>query len=126
MPRTAEASPDALLPSCPSRSILSRIGQKWTLLAIVALREETLRFGDIRRRIHGVSDKMLTQTLRSMERDGLVQRHAYDPRQQRVEYGLSPLAQSLLPIVAELKQWAERSSEIIESSNQAFDRKSAL
>lgn len=118
--------PDALLPSCPSRSILARIGQKWTVLAIVALREEPLRFGDIRRRIHGVSDKMLTQTLRAMERDGLVQRYAYDQRQQRVEYGLSPLAQSVLPIVTELKQWAERSSGIIESSNQAFDRKSVL
>ncbi|WP_105505734.1 helix-turn-helix domain-containing protein [Paraburkholderia sp. BL21I4N1] len=124
MLRNRDAHPNAFSPSCPSRSILARIGQKWTMLAIVALREEPLRFGDIRRRIHGVSDKMLTQTLRAMERDGLVQRHAYDQRQQRVEYGLSPLAQSVLPIVTELKQWAERSSEIIESSNQAFDRES--
>ena len=123
MLRNSHLSPDAFLKICPSREVLARLGQKWTILAIVALRDRPLRFVDIRRRIQGVSDKMLTQTLRAMERDGLVQRNVFDERLTRVEYALSPLARSVLPIVVELKKWAEYSLERVEASMNTFDHK---
>ncbi len=115
--------PDAFLKVCPSRAVLTRIGQKWTVLTMVALQDSSLRFGEIRRRLEGVSQKMLTQTLRAMERDGLIERDVYDERPLRVEYGLSPLARTLLPLVVELKEWAERSLKTIETHNRIFDRK---
>lgn len=122
MLRHSHFSPDAFLKVCPSRDVLARIGQKWTILAMVALGDKPLRFTDIRRRLQGVSDKMLTQTLRAMERDGLVQRNVPDARLTRVEYALSPLARSVLPVVVQLKQWAEYSVERIEASIHTFDR----
>lgn len=115
--------PDAFLKVCPSRTVLARVGQKWTVLTMVALQGPALRFGDIRRRLEGVSQKVLTQTLRAMERDGLVERRLYDERPLRVEYALSPLALTLLPLVAALKTWAEQSLPAIERNNRAFDRR---
>jgi DNA-binding HxlR family transcriptional regulator len=121
MLRNAPFPPDAFLKICPSRDVLARLGQKWTILALVALCDKPLRFVEVRRRIQGVSDRMLTQTLRAMERDGLVRRKVYDERLPRVEYALSPLARSVLPIVVELKKWAEYSLESIETSIHTFD-----
>ncbi|MFM0236794.1 winged helix-turn-helix transcriptional regulator [Paraburkholderia phytofirmans] len=123
IPRHGGSSPDAFSGVCPSRLALARLGQKWTVLALIALREKHLRFAEIRRRLDGVSDKMLSQTLRSMERDGLVERCVDDRHPARIEYGLTVLACSALPIVAELKQWAERSIDSIEASNHAYDQK---
>lgn len=82
-----------------------------------------MRFGDIRRRLQGVSQKMLTQTLRAMERDGLIERSLYDERPLRVEYALSPLGRTLLPLVVALKTWAEDALKTIEAHNRDFDRK---
>jgi DNA-binding HxlR family transcriptional regulator len=93
---------------------------------MVALNDKPLRFGDIRRQIQGVSDKMLTQTLRAMERDGLVHRKVFDVQLARVEYTLSPLARSVLPIVSELKKWAEYSLERVEASMDKFDHRAGL
>ncbi|MFM0226273.1 winged helix-turn-helix transcriptional regulator [Paraburkholderia dipogonis] len=123
VPRDGGSSPDAFSGVCPSRLALARVGQKWTVLAMVALREKHLRFAEIRRRLDGVSDKMLSQTLRSMERDGLVERYVDDQHPGRIEYRLSPLARTVLPIVTALKQWAERSIDSIEASNHAYDHK---
>lgn len=124
MLRNSDSLPDAFSKICPSRSVLARLGQKWTILAMVALRDRPLRFGAIRRRMEGVSDRMLTQTLRAMERDGLVLRTVYDERMTRVEYELSPLARSVLPILIDLKDWAEHSLENIEACIGAFDARS--
>jgi len=114
-------TPDAFLKVCPSRIVLARVGQKWTVLTMVALQDSPQRFGDIRRRLEGVSQKMLTQTLRAMERDGLVERCLYDERTVRVEYALSPLGRTLLPLVIALKAWAEHSLHTIETNNRLFD-----
>lgn len=114
--------PDAFLQVCPSRAVLARVGQKWTVLAMVALQGSPQRFGDIRRRLEGISQKMLTQTLRAMERDGLVERAVYDERPLRVEYSLSALGHTLLPLVIALKDWAEHSLKTIETNNRSFDR----
>ncbi|MFT4510244.1 winged helix-turn-helix transcriptional regulator [Caballeronia sp. 15711] len=117
--------PDAFLQVCPSRTVLLRIGQKWTVLAMVALQSSPRRFGDLRRRLEGVSQKMLTQTLRAMERDGLVKRQLHDERPVRVEYELTPLGESLLSIVIALKKWAEEQLDAIEANNHAYDKKFA-
>lgn len=114
--------PDAFLQVCSSRAVLLRIGQKWTVLAMVALQSSPRRFGDLRRRLDGISQKMLTQTLRAMERDGIVQRQLHDERPIRVEYELTPLGRSLLPIVVALKHWAEERLPAIEASNRAYDK----
>lgn len=113
--------PDAFLQVCPSRAVLQRIGQKWTVLAMVALQASPQRFGDLLRRLEGVSQKMLTQTLRAMERDGLIGRIEYDERPVRVDYALTALGFSLLPIVLSLKTWAEAQLHVIEASNRAYD-----
>jgi DNA-binding HxlR family transcriptional regulator len=100
-------APDAFLRACPSRAVLARIGEKWTALAVVALADGPLRFGALLRRLEGVSQKMLTQTLRGLEQDSLLVRKLYDEMPLRVEYSLTPQGQSLVPHLQALKSWAE-------------------
>src|SRR6185437_5056269 len=82
-------------PDCPSRVVLDRIAGKWTGLIVLALGDNTLRFGELRERIGGVAPKVLTQTLRSMQDDGLVTRQVYAEVPARVEYALTDLGRSL-------------------------------
>ncbi len=98
---------DVLDQSCPSRQVLNRIADKWTALVIYALSDQTLRFSELRRRISGVSQKMLTQTLRRLERDGLVERTVYPVVPPRVEYRLTRLGASLGEPLSALCRWAE-------------------
>lgn len=93
--------------ACPTREVLDRIGDKWTVLIIGALSEGPRRFNDIARRIDGISQKMLTQTLRSLERDGLVKRTQYLEIPPRVEYELTSLGESLRTPLRALELWAE-------------------
>jgi len=95
-------------PACPSRVVLDRIAGKWTGLIVLALGDETLRFGELRERIGGVAPKVLTQTLRSMEDDGLVTRHIYAEVPPRVEYALTDLGRSLDAPLLAIQQWAEQ------------------
>lgn len=106
-PSLTTVSPDAFLKACPSRALLARVAEKWTLLVLVALEDGPTRFGALRRRVEGVSQKMLTQTLRGLERDGLITRHLYDEMPLRVEYELTAPGRELLPLAAQLKRWAE-------------------
>ena len=99
--------PDAFLRACPSRALLTRIAEKWTLLILVALEDGPTRFGALRRRVEGISQKMLTQTLRGLERDGLVSRTLYDEMPLRVEYALTARGRSLPPLAAAIKAWTE-------------------
>jgi DNA-binding HxlR family transcriptional regulator len=108
-----KVAPDAFLSVCPSRTILARIGEKWSLLVLAYLSEGPARFGGLKRKLQGVSQKMLTQTLRKLESDGLLSRKLYDEMPLRVEYRLTPLAKSLTPIILKLKQWAEKNIESI-------------
>ncbi|WP_155351500.1 winged helix-turn-helix transcriptional regulator [Acrocarpospora pleiomorpha] len=91
---------------CPTRRILDRIGDRWTVLVIGALGERTCRFSELARRIEGVSQKMLTQTLRELERDGLVTRRAYPEVPLRVEYSLTEAGDSLRGPLKALEQWS--------------------
>ncbi|MEM7459488.1 MAG: helix-turn-helix domain-containing protein [Pseudomonadota bacterium] len=113
--------PDAFLRICPSRDVMGRIGEKWSTLVIVALSEGRLRFGELRKRLDGISQKMLSQTLRNLERDGLVSREVFDERPLRVEYSLTPIGDSLVPLVTALKAWAQDRLQVIEAARKAFD-----
>lgn len=89
------------------------------MLTLAALRDGPMRFGALRRQIQGVSQKMLTKTLRKLESDGLVSRAVYDEMPLRVEYALTPLGKSCADLVNELKRWAEKNMVEIENSRSA-------
>ncbi|HKR66380.1 MAG TPA: helix-turn-helix domain-containing protein [Thermoanaerobaculia bacterium] len=99
---------DVLNPDCPSRQVLDRISDKWTSLVIYALSEGTMRYGELQRRIGGVSQKMLTQTLRSLENDGLVMRKIHPVVPPMVEYSLTPLGRTLIEPLTAVRRWAEK------------------
>jgi len=121
----ARAEYDAFLAACPSRQVLARISDKWVTLILVALAGDPLRYSDLGRIITGVSQKMLTQTLRSLERDGLVSRAVTASVPVRVDYQLTPLGDSLMPAVNAVKAWAEEHISEIETSRAAYDQKTS-
>jgi DNA-binding HxlR family transcriptional regulator len=102
-----KAACDVLNPECPSRQVLDRIAEKWTALVIRVLADGTLRYSDLQRRIGGISQKMLTQTLRGLEQDGLVERKVYPVVPPRVEYRLTPLGRTLIEPLDAICNWAE-------------------
>ncbi|MFD6455104.1 winged helix-turn-helix transcriptional regulator [Nocardia sp. NPDC060220] len=98
---------DAYSAKCPTRQVLDHIAGKWTILVIDALLDGTQRYTDLSRRIEGVSQKMLTQTLRSLEADGFVTRTVYPTIPPRVDYALTALGRSLAEPISALRQWTE-------------------
>ncbi|MCD2443677.1 helix-turn-helix transcriptional regulator [Agromyces sp. SYSU K20354] len=107
------------------RDVLSRVGDKWSLLVIGLLGDRSLRFTELHRRIDGISHRMLTQTLRNLERDGLVSRTSYAEIPPRVEYAATPLGRSLAVPVLELVGWASAHHEQITAARDAYDETSA-
>ena len=112
---------DVFKQSCPSRPVFDRLGERWTGLVLLALRGGTMRFNELRRRIEGVSQKMLTQTLRGLERDGLVVRTVYPTVPVTVEYELTPLGRSLGEAVDVLREWAYTHLDEMNSARAAFE-----
>jgi DNA-binding HxlR family transcriptional regulator len=107
---------------CPTRQVLGRIADKWTMLVITSLAEgDVLRFSELRRSIEGVSQKMLTQTLRALERDGLVDRTVYPTVPVTVEYRLTGLGQSLADAVEGIRLWAYSKMDEIETARERYD-----
>lgn len=108
---------DALFPNCPVRNILSRVGDKWSMLVLFTLETNgNLRFKELQRNIPDISQKMLTATLKMLEGDALITRVAFPEIPPRVEYSLSEKGKSLLPHISNLLAWAtEHMGEIIES-----------
>ncbi len=100
------ARPNVLDQQCESRQALDRIADKWTCLVVYALVDGPRRHGELRRAIQGISQKMLTQTLRSMEADGLVRRTVIDVIPPHVEYALTPLGETLKEPLVAICQWA--------------------
>ena len=94
--------------ACPVRNVLDRIGDKWTTLVLTALAAKPRRFNELRRAIGGISQRMLTLTLRGLERDGLVTRTVFPTIPPRVDYALTPLGSDLLNPVSALGEWATR------------------
>ncbi|GAB2505786.1 putative HTH-type transcriptional regulator YtcD [Corynebacterium atrinae] len=106
---------------CPTRRLLDQIGDTWTVLVVGALSDGPLRFGELTRRIEGISQKMLTQTLRALERDGLVKRTQYPEIPPRVEYELTPEGHSLREPLKILEDWANAHMSSIITSRKLYD-----
>lgn len=109
---------DPVFPQCPIRNVLSRIGDRWSLLTLLALQDtdKPLRFTELCKAIPGVSQKMLASTLRELEADDLVKRTAYPEIPPRVEYSLTERGKSLMPLLNQLVEWSlDNMSEIIAS-----------
>ena len=107
--------------ACPVRNVLDRIGDKWTLLALVALASRPRRFSELHRAVPDISKRMLTQTLRELERDGLADRKVFPTKPPKVQYSLSPLGVSVLSPLAALVGWAEDSYPAIRDARRRFD-----
>jgi DNA-binding HxlR family transcriptional regulator len=116
---------DAFSAACPAREILASIANKWTVLVLSVLTERTTRFNELRRRIEGVTQKALTQTLRDLERLGLVSRRIYAEVPPRVEYALTPLGRSLVEMLDAIKDWTERHAPDVLLAQQRFERREA-
>jgi DNA-binding HxlR family transcriptional regulator len=107
---------------CPSRGLLDRIGDKWTVLVLGELgKHGACRFTHLRKGLSGVSEKMLTQTLRALERDGLVHRTVYPAVPVRVEYALTPLGQTLREPLRELTEWSVRHVAEVLAAREEYD-----
>nr|WP_246008451.1 helix-turn-helix domain-containing protein [Afifella aestuarii] len=105
----------------PVSEILSRIGDKWSVLVITLLGDAPLRFGELKREIGGISQKMLTATLRALERDGFVLRRDYGTVPPKVEYELTELGRDLLVPVTALAAWARQNQAHVEEARRRFD-----
>ncbi|GKU78048.1 helix-turn-helix domain-containing protein [Paenibacillus sp. L3-i20] len=113
---------DISLAECSYSHVLEIISNKWTALVIYALEDGTIRYGDIKRRIEGISQKMLTQTLRKLERDGLIHRKVTATVPPIVDYTLTPLGESLVPNMKLLKQWATSNYEQVKIARNEYDQ----
>ena len=112
---------DAFLAMCPSRQLLDRLTDKWVTLVLCSLGDEGLRYSEISRHIAGVSQKMLTQTLRNLERDGLVTRTVTPTVPVTVDYAITDLGRSLLVVVHQLKSWAEAHMDDVQAARTEYD-----
>lgn len=119
---TNAVQPDISISICGYSKVLEIISNKWTALVIYAMEDGIIRYSDIRRRIEGISKKMLTQTLRQLERDGLVQREITPAIPPIVEYSLTPLGISLLEPMRALNQWTNINYSLVEQARTAFDQ----
>ena len=107
---------------CPSRDLLDRIGDKWTVLVLGELgKHGACRFTQLRKQLSGVSEKMLTQTLRALERDGLVRRTVYPVVPVRVEYALTPLGETLRAPLRALTEWSTRHITEVLAAREEYD-----
>jgi DNA-binding HxlR family transcriptional regulator len=106
---------------CPSRGVLSLIGGKWSMLILCTLREGPVRTGALRRDVGGISQKMLTQTLRELERHGLIERISYDEVPPRVEYKLTRLGRSLSELIEQIEVWVTTHYPRIVAEVRSFD-----
>jgi DNA-binding HxlR family transcriptional regulator len=120
MARPASAVPE--IPGCAGREVLGRIGDKWSLYVVHLLGAGTKRFSELRRQITGITPRMLTVTIRSLERDGLISRTVYPVVPPRVEYALTPLGESLLEAVTTLLMWADAHIADINAARDRYDR----
>ncbi|NUU23062.1 MAG: helix-turn-helix transcriptional regulator [Streptomycetaceae bacterium] len=110
---------------CEVRQILDRVADKWSLLTIALLDERTLRFTELRRKIDGISQRMLTVTLRQLERDGLVERTVHPVVPPRVEYALTPLGATLHDTIQAMVLWTEEHQNEIAAARAAYDAREA-
>lgn len=124
-PRTQDAEDqwvaDVFAHACPSRPVLEHVASKWGVLALAALRDHPYRFNALRRRVDGVSEKMLAQTLHALERDGMVHREAQATIPPRVEYSLTPLGGEVAARLVDLILLLEGSLEQVRAAQRRYD-----
>lgn len=108
-----------------AREVLNLVGDKWSVLVVGLLGDGSMRFSELRRSVEGISQRMLTLTLRGLERDGLVTRTVTPTTPPRVDYALTELGETLIAPVKALAQWAERNRATIQAARDRFDRKAS-
>ena len=116
-------SADAFLSQCASRTVLNALADKWTCLLVDALKSGPVRFGGLRRKLDGITQKSLTPSLRTMERDGIVVRTVYPTIPPRVDYELSELGQSVITLMAGIKLWSETHVTEILAARDRYDER---
>ena len=109
--------------NCPTRKVLDLISDRWTVLVIGLLEQKSLRFSELQRHIGGISQKMLSHTVRQLERDGLVTRTVYAQVPPKVEYALTPLGQTLCEPLAAIRQWAETHIDRIAEAQALYENR---
>jgi DNA-binding HxlR family transcriptional regulator len=114
--------PNVFDPNCGSRRVLNLIADRWTALVIYALDRETRRYSELEKMIGGISQKMLTQTLRNLERDGIVARTVYPVVPPHVEYALTPLGTTLVEALRSLCLWAQENLSAVEAARQLHEQ----
>jgi DNA-binding HxlR family transcriptional regulator len=107
--------------ACPIRDVLDRVGDAWSVLVVITLEHGPLRFNALRRQIGDISQRMLTVTLRNLERDGLVDRRVIPSTPPQVEYSLTPLGRSLAGAIAVLAAWADRNQPEVQRARARYD-----
>jgi len=112
---------DVFARNCPTRQLLDRVGDKWSILLLGMLGEGDLRFSALKRRVDGISQKMLAQTLRNLERDGLISRHVEPTVPVSVTYAILPLGRELLGALQMLIDWAETRMGAVAEAQKAYD-----
>lgn len=117
----ATAAPGMALGDCPIRNVINNIGGKWNSLLLTALAEQPYRFGALRRLVPDISQRMLTQTLRDLERDGYVHREVFPTKPPSVEYSLTDLGRSLYASMVHLLNWAENHHADVVEARRRFD-----
>ena len=113
--------PNIFVQACPSREIFARISGKWTIMILLSLEKTPRRFNELKKIIDGISQKVLTENLRSLERDGLILRKVISSRPIKVEYSSTHLSLELLGILNGLKDWTEGSMKLILRNNEKYD-----
>jgi DNA-binding HxlR family transcriptional regulator len=112
---------DVYCEACPTRLVLDRLADKWVVLILGRLALQPMRFNQLRRDIQGVSQKVLSQTLKKLERDGLLQRRAFATVPVTVEYSITQLGQTLATRIAEIARWAEQHIEAVQAAQRRYD-----
>ncbi len=120
------APPDPYAAGCPTRLLLDRIGDKWMVLTLSLIRDKPRRFNTLRRDIEGVTQKMLSQTLKQMERDGLITRTVLPTMPVSVEYAITPLGQTLAAVLDGLQLWARDHIADVLAARQLYDGSAGL
>ncbi len=108
---------------CPSRTVLEVLANKWALYVLAALRDRPCRFNELRRALDGVTQKMLTQTLRALERDGLVRREVYPTAPLRVEYSLTDLGVGAGKLTSAIGDWSKQHAREILAARSDYDQR---
>lgn len=122
----AKMAYNAYVAACPSRQLLDSISDKWVTLVLASLADGPRRYSEIARQLAGVSQKMLTQTLRKLERDGMLTRQVTPSVPVRVDYELTPLGASLHTVVLQFKTWAESHMDDVITARGAYDAAEAV